>query len=701
MMRGGRLRLWSGVVCAAMLSVPDAVAEPIGDPSAGYRQVQRAFLREEFTQVTHLAGAYVTKFPDATDTPRVRIWLALSLDRLGRGEEALRQLDAGKARLAPADPLWPEALYWEGDIGRRSGQTVRAKHAFTRVVTQFSDSPWTLQARLGLGLVYFSQQVIPEALEWFREVANTAPAGAPVALQARLMEAICDVRLHEFESAAAKIHRLLELLQAPEDIAQASFYLGEAWSGLARYEEALGAYQRATESLPTSRWATLSKFGQGWASFRLGRYREATTTLTEYVETTDEEPRPEALYALGSCWFQLGREAQAEPPLQRLIAQYPRHALAAESGLLLADAFRRQRRLTEAAALLASLLGTVQDARGRAQFQVQLGSIRLDQGREPEARALFDGARASPDREGQQAAVNGLGDVEMFLGRDDDAERYYEAVRQISSQGLQVRYARYQLGRIRLLRGDAAGALEVFRGLLAETDGSLRQDVELAMALAWLHQRNEAMARTQLQQLRRNASDRAVSARAAYYLALLALTEGDEPQTRRLCQEAQRGAPGSDEALEARLLLVELDRGSSSEHTEELRALFREPNQPSRHRGKLAKTLGDLSRHGGDYPQAIRWYDEAVQLWPALAGEASYAIASCYEEGGDIETAISRYRLVVQRAWMVRGQLAAAKLLERQGKWRDAAAVYESLADQPIPEAKVAREQWSRLRDGR
>jgi len=689
-------------LCVAAVAVASgAAAESVAEPSAaGYAQVQRAFLREDFARVATLAERYLQQFPAASETPRVRLWLALSLDRLGETEEALRQLDAGKRHLKTADPLWPELLYWDGDISRRSEQTVRAKHAFSRVVTQFPDSPWTLQARLGLGLVYFSQQVIPEALVWFREVANTAPAGAPVALQARLMEAICDVRLNEFASAAAKMQRLLEQLDAPDDIVQASFYLGEAWSGLARYENALGAYARAMSVRPASRWATLSRFGRGWALFRMGRCREATEMLAAYIEATDdEEPRPEALFALGSCQLRLGLEREAEAPLHRLIRQTPRHALAIESGVLLADTWRRQRRLREAASLLTNLLSASQATRTRAQLQIQLGSIRLDQGRVRQARALFDAARAAPHREDQQAAVSGLGDVAMFLGRDDEAQRYYEAVRKLSTEGRAARYARYQLGRIRLLRHDAVGALAIFEELLAEAEAPLLQDVQLAMALAWLDQGDEQKARVQLEALRRDLSERSISPRAGYYVALLALTAGDEARTRKLCRETIDGARGSDEALEAQLLLIELD-GTRSDDIQKLHVLFRDPNQPSRHRGKLAKVFGDQARHRRAYATAIRWYDEAVALWPALAGEASYAVASCYEEGGDIELAIHRYRLVVQRAWMVRGQLAAAKLLERQGRWKEAASVYESLAGQPIPEAKVAQERWTQLRHG-
>ncbi len=115
-------------------------------------------------------------------------------------------------------------------------------------------------------------------------------------------------------------------------------------------------------------------------------------------------------------------------------------------------------------------------------------------------------------------------------------------------------------------------------------------------------------------------------------------------------------------------------------------------------RGKLAKRLGDLARTQGSCAEAIAWYEEAAGLLPALSSEASYRAASCYEEAGDVELAMAWYRAIEQPPWRVRGQLAAAKLLERQGREAEAAAIYQQLAGEPIPEAELIRERLAALR---
>jgi hypothetical protein len=83
----------------------------------------------------------------------------------------------------------------------------------------------------------------------------------------------------------------------------------------------------------------------------------------------------------------------------------------------------------------------------------------------------------------------------------------------------------------------------------------------------------------------------------------------------------------------------------------------------------------------------------------AMTGEATYRIASCYEEAGDFEVAVSWYQKIDQAPWQVRGQLAAAKLLEqRLDRPAQAKEIYEALAKEPIPEAKLIRERLSSWR---
>ena len=73
-------------------------------------------------------------------------------------------------------------------------------------------------------------------------------------------------------------------------------------------------------------------------------------------------------------------------------------------------------------------------------------------------------------------------------------------------------------------------------------------------------------------------------------------------------------------------------------------------------------------------------------------------MASCYEELGDVELALVRYQQIAQPPWRIRGQLAAAKLMERDGRWERATAIYQAITQQAVPEAKIAQERLASLR---
>ncbi|MBI3322624.1 MAG: hypothetical protein HYZ94_02970, partial [Candidatus Omnitrophica bacterium] len=137
-----------------------------------YTSVQSAFLREEFAQVVRVMEPLIQAMPFEFDQPeavanttRLWLWYALSLERLQRFPEALRAIDHIKAGLSTCPPsavkqagvemLWPEVLFWDGEISRKGLKLVRARLAYQRLLHEFPRSPWRAQAQLGLGLSLF------------------------------------------------------------------------------------------------------------------------------------------------------------------------------------------------------------------------------------------------------------------------------------------------------------------------------------------------------------------------------------------------------------------------------------------------------------------------------------------------------------------------------------------------------------------
>ncbi|MBI3324233.1 MAG: tetratricopeptide repeat protein [Candidatus Omnitrophica bacterium] len=693
-----------------------------------YHLVQSAFLSEHFDRVVELTGPLL-KAPnplpsvgDLTKPARLWLWYILSLDRLQRSTDALEQIDRMKealgalpresaAQQALLDSLWPELLFWEGEISRTSLNLVRAKLAYQRVITDYEHSSWRLRAQLGLGLVLFQHQDYDQAQAQFQRVAFGATAGA-LAGESRLLEGLCQLRTKRFIDAAVLFKRLVEQSADSASRSRAWFYLGEAHTGLRRFEEAVGAYEQAIASEPNSRWATLGQFGRGWSEFQLHRCPESLEAMRKYLESTPSiaadvtqnngESPVEALFAQGRCLAELGDERMALARFEELRRLDPEHALAVEAAFSMAEIYERQQQHARASELLQEIRQEAFDPGQVSQANVRLGNVALAQGDVAAALSYFQAGRAATDPAVQQAAFNGIADSQVRLGQRKEAAGSYEEAIRLSPTAQGGLYGMYGLGRLKLQAGELDEAIELFRRLVATADAPasgaedrrrLIAEGELALSFAYLSKGQKELARVQLERLTGEQPGTVQAARAGYYRALLAVDEGDLKTARRLCEEVLVQASASTEAFEARLLLADVVTGEASV-TDAIELAGRNADHLSgQQRGRLGKKLGDLARQAGAHAEALRWYESAWENLPDQRGEIVYLVASCFEAGGDAALALSRYRAIREPPWSIRGRLSAAKLLEREGRLAEAIAMYTEVARERVPEAKVAQER--------
>ncbi len=699
-------------------------------PEEAYLSMQTAFLREEFEKAVRVVEPLIPSLGFDFDRPqavakttRMWLWYALSLERLARVPDALRAIDHIKAGLSncPAsiikeaglEALWPEVLFWDGEISRKGLKLVRARLAYQRLLNDAPQSPWRAQAQLGLGLALFQQQAYEASLESLQDVVKTALPASPTGREALILAGLCRLQLAQFEEAGRAFRELAEQAGDQPDVrARVLFYLGETLTGMRRFEEAAQVYQEAIDADPPSRWASPSQFGLGWSLFQQHRCRESVREFERYqARAGGTSPRLDLLFAKGRCLMELGDDARAAACFEQIRRDDPEHTLAIDATLSLAELRQRQQRLAEAAALAEDVLRQAFEPEQLAQANVRLGSLSLAQGEAVKALAHFQLARDAAQGDLRQAALNGLGDAHVFLGDLEEASRSYEAAITLAPAAQPAWYAMYQLARLQLQAGRAQDAIEGFRSLASRPlppaqPGEVRPfrelqyDARLALAFAYLSNAQPDLARAELEQIRQEDLTSPHAVRAGYYLALLALHEGRFAEVQRLCEDVIDRVPHSDEALEARLLMADViaTRSSAAEALAMLEQSVRTFQAlPGRHRGRLAKKLGDLARQANAYANAIHWYQVAWDTLPSQRGELEYRLASCYEEGGDLAVAMSRYRAITQPPWVIRGQLAAAKLMEREERWQDAMAIYEAITQQPVPEAKIARERLSSL----
>ncbi|MBI3324449.1 MAG: tetratricopeptide repeat protein [Candidatus Omnitrophica bacterium] len=722
-----------------------------------------------------------------------------ALHELDRLKLALSRLPRTAVTQAGVDRSWPELLFWEGEISRAALKMVRARFAYQRLLADYPGSSWRPHAQLGLGLVFFHQQAYEEARRQFHEVAGL-PLSSPLARQARILEGVCQLQLKQFDEALVVFRQDLEQPLDRTPRAQGLFYLGEALTGLGRLEEAVEAYTQAIEADPASRWAHVARFGLGWSEFQRHRCRESLNSFQAYLsdalrqDTQDalqavSETPLELLFAQGRCSMELGDEAKALALFEALQARDPEHTLAIDAALSQAELLQRQGRLNDARSVVDTILRRAFEPGQIAQANLRLAALDLAQGEAARAIERFQLAQDADDLTIRQAAWNGLADAHLMLGDSAEAAREYDASLQAASASTPGLYAAYQLGRLMLQVGHVSEAVASFEHVAQGQDPVLAADARFALVLAYLSTAQPARARLELEQMLSQDPTGPQAARADYYLALFALQDGKAAEAKALCQDVIQGAPASDEAFEAHLLLVDLTAadasakgalavlsqwvdslqrppslgdGASASHvtgtadwqrslpprsvsspaaadtssvsspaaadtssvsspaaadtssperiaparsaawTVPPRSVATPPGRdtssaawmvPPRSRGKLEKKFGDLFRKSLAYAQAIHWYEAAWPDLPIQQGELEYRMASCYEEAGDTIVAMQRYQAIAQPPWQIRGQLAAAKLMERAERRQDAMKIYEDIARQSAPEAKIAEER--------
>jgi tetratricopeptide (TPR) repeat protein len=198
------------------------------------------------------------------------IQIGLNLEQLGKGEEALRHLDA----LAKANPDNIEVISSLGNIQRSRKKYAEAAQTYSKALDlvrpEESRNYWTLY--------YFRGTAYERAKEW--------------------------------PKAEADLKKALELL--PENAAggraQVLNYLAYSWVDQNLHiDEAFGMLRQAVDLSPRDGMIIDSL---GWAYYRLGRYDEATRELEKAIELKPGDPTIND--HLGDAYWRSGRRLEAK-----------------------------------------------------------------------------------------------------------------------------------------------------------------------------------------------------------------------------------------------------------------------------------------------------------------------------------------------------------------------------------------------------
>jgi TolA-binding protein len=454
--------------------------------------------RRAFDRALERFNSFIQNFPDHRQRDAARYalaWTHFKRGEYGRAAEAFERFLAAyrpdseivpytaDARLRLADSYfglrrWNEAAaayrrvegpgsdYARFQIGQalaNAGNVTDAIAAYSRLITDFPDSPLRAAARYSIGDLRFQQGDYPAAIEIFEEVIRQYP-DAPVAARAQF--AIGDARYNQgrLQEAAAAYRAVLERYPRSPLVPDALSAVEMTYSALGREDEVGRVVERFAERNPEATATDELRFRQAEGRFQRGDYAGAITELRTLLDRTrDRDLIPPALLYLGRAHAETGDAANAERYFRQLVDGHANSPLAAEASRRLGQLLLRQRRFEEALPLFRAATDAAETASEGAEARLGQAAALVGLGRTGEAEPLLTAVvNEAPTAALAMRARLRLADVLDATGRRDAAVGHYTNVAS-GDEGALGAEAAARLAATLLARND-------FQGVIAATD---------------------------------------------------------------------------------------------------------------------------------------------------------------------------------------------------------------------------------------
>jgi tetratricopeptide (TPR) repeat protein len=370
------------------------------------------------------------EFPDASETPMVRVAVAWTSLRQGRVDVARREfLDF--ARLAPEHPYTPDALVLASELAVGAGDLQEGRVLLDRIVQTYPTHPRTDFARLNRGIVMVRTGEAAAARTALNDWLGRAPFPA---LLGRAHAALGAAALAVGDIAGAQ--RSLALARREGLAAFASLGTGAIALRQNRWDDAAKAFTEAREA-GTPDVVAAAEYGMAVAGFHKGAVREFAKPAESALAALRAGPSSadragELLYALAGVALE-GRDWRgAMGTARRLVTDYPTHETAD-------DALER----------------VAAGAAGAKAWPIALEADTLLRQRYPQS-PFVAGARVR------------VAEALLETGRVDEARQ--EIDKAVADTPNDTR-ATMLLARIRELAGDRSGALEAYARAAREGSG--------------------------------------------------------------------------------------------------------------------------------------------------------------------------------------------------------------------------------------
>ncbi len=481
------------------------------------------------------------------------------------------------------------------------------------------------------------------------------------------------------EALKADPHRLDVLLGSGRMLMR----IGRARDALTRYDSALSL--KSADKKSSNALFIEAGVGAAQALLALERGREALERL-QRLDAENPEHFDVRLW-LGHAQVALEQWDEAEVSFKKVIELVPDNF----SGYVaLSQLLFKRKRPEEASRVLAAATGKVQDS---AEVRRLLGNSELVRNHLPEAIAQFTSALRFDDHDA--GALFGLSIAQRKHGDLDAAEKNLARLASVDPAfpGLATEH-----GLLREMRGDHAGAAEVYRHALTLRPQDLDLKLRLGAALVTAGRVDEADGL-----LREVIKERPNSAEGEYFLGRILFARHDMAQALQHFEKAVNLEPTRAE-FRTHFAWTHLEHGNlSGALTQVNAALERDPASGDAH-----WVLGRVQLRMGAVKDALESFQKTLRLKPGRY-EALAGLGDAYDQLRELRKAIKTYQEAVRAVptegfwWYRLASLHVDKGHREEARAAFAEAVLhgDKLSDKPTWVADAHYAYAESLRDGK
>lgn len=634
-------------------------------------------------------------------------FLAAECRYLGGDENSGMDAMADLADRHTGADLAARAHFALGEMRWRRGEFDTALLDFDRVLAGYFDHELAGSARYRLGRCLDALGRTGEANAAYQAVA----AGHPYAPEAPAAVYLAGVGLLEQdnpEAAAPYFQLVLDryaghgaeyVFTSPEhqELVEASLCLLEySYYSSGQFGRLSGSAHLALQKMPPSGsiWRAYALLLDADALAAQQRFPESQATLDRLLtEFPDHAVGVRANRLLAWTYARQGREDLAIETERTMLARYSaqddRENLAA-ARLTMAHSLFNAKDFEAAAAAYAEFLGTDPDHVDAPLAWYQQGLCFQRLGREGDAVDVWSRITKSyPGSDWAGRAWQRSGDVYFQTGHFDEARTCYHSLLADFPGDEAQAAALLRLGRCDFNEGDAQAALDRFRELRSrypESNESADVEPDLTQALYALGTGGQPAC---LEELAREHPDSPLAPEARFELARQALEAGQQERAGQLFGDLVGRYPDYSAADRAAFLAVEA--GAADDPAPETLAAWQRflEHFPASDLAPTARfRIASLRFEGGEYHRAARDFEQVLTLEAGdeIHAAALYNLALARRINGELaeaERALRRYRDADYDLYGREAEVARAlgEICEEQGRYMDAADEYAAVLE--------------------